>query len=246
MMSKPIIFYEARPQTNRVKGDTILVPAIVERNPSVPLEEIIRRAIDRGLIAGVKPSYAHQIAEAVAQQMYEEFKAGRGVKFSNYFYARLYLDGTCDASGNLTGKNGVNVRFTNGPAFKLTTDMFQFSNVNGGDIPGVDFLISDVSGAARGNLVQGEGVIVNGNNLFKTDDAGTKVSFYLVDDTTGQAAEEPTVEVTTFTSRGPNMLTFAWLPDLEQNKTYLAVPSRSVDGTVWFTGAGKTAKVVAA
>ena len=55
-MDKPIIFYEVRPQVNRATGTTILVPAIVEREQAVPLDEIIRRAIDRGLIAGVKES----------------------------------------------------------------------------------------------------------------------------------------------------------------------------------------------
>ena len=57
-MDKPILFYEVRPQTNRVTGDTIYVPAIVERDESIPLDEIIIRAIDRGLIAGLKPSAA--------------------------------------------------------------------------------------------------------------------------------------------------------------------------------------------
>ena len=65
-MEKPIIFYEVRPQANRATGTTILVPAIVEREQAVPLDEIVRRAIDRGLIAGVKETYAHQIAEPTA------------------------------------------------------------------------------------------------------------------------------------------------------------------------------------
>ena len=111
---------------------TLYLPAIVEREQAVPLDEIIHRAIDRGLIAGVKETYASQIAEALAQQMYEEFRLGRGVKFGSYFYARLYLDGTTDASGNLTAKNGINVRFVNGNSFKLERDMFSFSNINGG------------------------------------------------------------------------------------------------------------------
>ena len=244
-MEKPIIFYEVRPQLNRATGTTILVPAIVEREQGVPLDEIIRRAIDRGLIAGVKETYAHQIAEAVAQQMYEEFKSGRGVKFGSYFYARLYLDGASDASGNLTAKNGINVRFINGTSFKLERDMFTFSNINGGDIPGAEFLISDTDGAERGVLKPNAAVMLNGVNLYKTNDAGTKVSFYEIDPTTGEAAVEPTAEVTAFTSRGPNMLLFAWVSELVSGKKYLAVPSRSADGNVWFTGAGKEANIAA-
>ena len=242
-MDKPIIFYEVRPQVNRATGATILVPAIVEREQAVPLDEIIRRAIDRGLIAGVKETYAHQIAEAIAQQMYEEFRNGRGVKFGTYFYARLYLDGTSDASGNLTSKNGINVRFVNGASFKLELDQFSFSNVNGGDIPGAEFLISDADGAARGVLKPNAAIMLNGVNLYKTDDVGTKVAFYEIDPATGEAAVETTAEVTSFTSRGPNMLVFGWVSELVSGKRYLAVPSRSADGEMWFTGAGKDASI---
>ncbi len=244
-MEKPIIFYEVRPQLNRSTGETMLVPAIVEREQPVTLDEIIANAIDRGLIAGGKPTYAHQIAEAIAQQMYEEFKAGRGVKFGTYFYARLYLDGTSDPNGNLTDRNGVNVRFVNGNSFRLSRDMFTFSNVNGGDIPGAEFLISDADGAQRGVLKPNAAIMLNGVNLFAQGDAGTKVSFYEIDPTTDEAAVEPTAEVTAFTSRGPNMLVFAWVSELVSGKKYLAVPSRSEDGEVWFTGAGKEANIAA-
>ena len=84
-MDKPILFYEVRVHQNRITGGPIYVPAIVDREEAVPLETIIERAIDRGLIAGIKPSAAKQIADAIAMQMYEEFRQGRGVKFGNYF-----------------------------------------------------------------------------------------------------------------------------------------------------------------
>ena len=242
-MDKPILFYEVRPQTNRATGGTILVPAIVEREQAVPLDEIVARAIDRGLIAGVKPSYAEQIANAIAQQMYEEFRNGRGVKFGNYFYARLYLDGTSDSDGRLTAANGVNVRFVNGAGFKLTMDMFSFSNVNGGDIPGTDFLISEADGAERGLLVPGSNVILNGVNLWMDGDAATRVAFFLVDDESGEAADVPTAEITDFATKGPNALKFAWVAALVQGASYMVVPSRSADGERWFTGTGKTATV---
>ena len=242
-MDKPILFYEVRPQANRATGGTILVPAIVEREPAVPLDEIVARAIDRGLIAGVKPSYAEQIANAIAQQMYEEFRNGRGVKFGNYFYARLYLDGTSDDDGRLTAANGINVRFVNGTGFKLTMDMFSFSNVNGGDIPGTDFLISEADGAERGVLVAGANAILNGVNLWRDGDAGTKVSFYEIDSATGEVAEEPTAVVESFATKGPNALKVAWVPALESGKSYMAVPSRSADGERWFTGTGRSATV---
>ena len=242
-MDKPILFYDVRVQTSRVTGGTLYLPAIVEREEAVPLETVIERAIDRGLIAGIKPSAAKQIADAIAQQMYEEFKAGRGVKFGNYFYARLYLDGTSDSDGKLTSANSINVRFVNGTGFKLTMDMFSFSNVNGGDIPGTDFLISEADGAERGLLLPDENVILNGVNLWRDGDAGTKVGFYGIDPVTGEISGDPAAEVTSFETKGPNALKFAWPSALAQGTSYMAVPSRSADGERWFTGTGKTVTV---
>ena len=242
-MEKPILFYDVTVRANRMTGGFVYVPIIVEREEAVPLDAIIEKAIDRGLIAGLKPSAAKQIADAIARQMYEEFKAGRGVKFGNYFYARLYLDGTSDASGRLTSKNGINVRFQNGTGFKLATDMFSFSNVNGGDIPGTDFLISEADGAERGVLVPDANAILNGVNLWRDGDAGTKVSFYEIDSAAGEVAEEPTAVVESFATKGPNALKFAWVPALERGKSYMAVPSRSADGERWFTGTGRSATV---
>ena len=242
-MDKPILFYEVRVHQNRITGGPVYVPAIVEREEAVPLETVIERAIDRGLIAGIKPSAAKQIADAIAQQMYEEFRAGRGVKFGNYFYARLYLDGTSDSDGKLTSANSINVRFVNGTGFKLTMDMFSFSNVNGGDIPGTDFLISEADGAERGILLPAKPVILNGVNLFKEGDAGTKVGFYEIDPVTGDIADTATAEITAFETKGPNALKFAWPSALAQGAAYMAVPSRSADGERWFTGTGKTATV---
>ena len=232
-------------RTTRAPGEArdTIVPVIVEREEAVPLDVIIERAIDRGLIAGIKPSAAKQIADAIAQQMYEEFRAGRGVKFGNYFYARLYLDGTSDSDGKLTGANSINVRFVNGAGFKLTMDMFSFSNVNGGDIPGTDFLISEADGAERGVLIPNENVILNGVNLWRDGDAGTKVGFYAIDPVTGEVADEPTAEVTNFETKGPNALKFAWPSALAQGASYMAMPSRSADGERWYTGTGKTVTV---
>ena len=242
-MDKPILFYEVRVHQNRITGTPIYVPAIVDREEAVPLETIIERAIDRGLIAGIKSSSAKQIADAIAQQMYEEFKNGRGVKFGNYFYARLYLDGTTNSDGVLTKDNSVNVRFQQGAGFKLTMDMFSFSNIAGGDIPGTDFLISEADGAERGILIPNENVILNGVNLWKDGDAGTKVDFYLVDSETGEVSDVSTATVTTFISKGPNALKFAWPSALAERSTYYAVPSRSPDNDRWFDGTGKNVTV---
>ena len=245
-MDKPIIYYEVRQHVNRITGAPVYVPAIVEREQAIPLDEIIRRAIDRGLIAGLKTSAAKQIADAIAQQMYDEFVQGRGVKFGNYFYARLYLSGTSDPNGTLTAANGVNVRFVNGAAFRLTMDMFSFSNVATNYIPKVEFLLSAADNAERGFLISGEAIQVNGLSLYRDGDVGTKVEFFEVDPETGLTADTPTATVTAFTNKGPNQLVFDWVDALVATRKYRAVPSRSADGTRWFTGNSAEATIVAA
>ena len=245
-MDKPILFYAVRQQVNRATGGTLYVPSIVEREEIVPLDEIVRRAIDRGLIVGIKDSAAKSIADAVARQMYEEFRQGQGVRFGNYFHARLYLDGTTDANGRLVaGRNNVNVRLVQGTAFKLTLDMFAFSNVAGGDIPGVDFVISDADGAERDLLLAGATLMLNGVNLYAEGDLGTKVQFFALDPATGDPAADPSAEVTDFASKGPNLLTFAWPAALEGGRSYRVVPLRSADGARWFTGQGHDVAVEA-
>ena len=46
-----------------------------------------------------------------------------------------------------------------------------------------------------GVLVSGANAILNGVNLWREGDAGTKVLFYEIDAETGEVAEEPTAEV---------------------------------------------------
>ena len=44
-MDKPILTYDVRQQENRASGGVMFVPFIVDRNDSLPLEEVIVRAI---------------------------------------------------------------------------------------------------------------------------------------------------------------------------------------------------------
>lgn len=245
-MDKPTLYYTVRVQENRLTHQPIYVPAIVEREQSVPLNEIVRRAIDRSLIPGLKATAAVGIADAIARQMYEEFSQGRGVRFGSYFYARLYLDGTTNANGVLTKANSLNVRFVSGPSFKLTLDMFAFSNISAGDVPLADFLVSDTDGAIRNVLKPSAVVNFNGQYLWKEGDVGTKVEFFEIDPATGEPASEAsaTVETDNFSSKGPNLLTFAYpTSGLVRGKSYSAVASRSADGERWFTGAGVTVSI---
>ena len=244
-MEKPIIYYKVVAYTHPVTGEAVYRPQIVAREQTIPLDEIIRRAIDRGLIAGLKPSAAVQIANAICQQMYEEFVRGRGIKFGSYFYARLYLDGPTDADGRLTDANSINVRFQNGVAFRLTRDMFSFSNVEESDIPKLEFLLSSEDNAERDYLIRGAAVQLNGVNLFREGDAASKAECFEIDPETGVADDTPVATVTSFTFRGPNQLVCDWVAALDVGKRYRVVPSRSADGTRWFTGQSHECTVVA-
>ena len=113
-MDKPILTYDVRQQENRASGGVMYVPRIVDRNDSLPLEEVIVRAIRQGRIVGIKESAASAIADAIARQMYEEFREGNGVRFGNYFYARVYLKGTTDGNGTLSADRIRAGRIANG------------------------------------------------------------------------------------------------------------------------------------
>ena len=246
-MDKPVVYYEVRAQEDPSTGGQIYVPAIVEREEAVTLEQIVARAIDRGLIAGLKVNAAKSIADGIARQMYEEFSNGRGVRFGDYFSCRLYLTGTTDANGTLTAKNKIVVRFFNGTAFRLSRDMFAFSNIRGGDIPFIDFLISDSDDAARGTINPSSNILVNGYNLYKEGDAHCGLEFYEVD-AQGIPAAEPTVLIdnTTALSMGPNLVTYTWNSGLAAKDKWYVVAKRSADGERWFKGAGKIVNVAQA
>ena len=167
-MEKPVIQYTIRPQANRASGGVINVPAIIGREDSVPLELIVDRAIDRGLIVAIKPNAAKSVADGVAKQMFEEFRNGNGVKFGDYFYARLYLDGTTDGSGTLVeGRNGINVRLYKGNGFKLGLKDFSWQFAEAENIAAIDYLVSDADGAQRGILMQPAQSVGNGNRVLR-------------------------------------------------------------------------------
>ena len=240
-MAKPKLYYEVRQTVSPTTGQPIFWPAIIDRDQSITLEDVIKNAIDRGVIAGLKVSAAKQIADAVCQQMYEEFKGARGVKFGNYFYARLYLDGQSDDTGKLTEKNSINVRFVNGAGFKLDRSDFTFEFANSDVIPSLQFLINDTDGAERDFVsVSGSSqIMVNGKNLFAYDDTETHLAFYAVDSETGAVSPTPDYEVNAadFTSRGPNLLVFTpQAMALPESKFAVRATRTLIDGKTYESG----------
>ena len=237
-MAKPKLYYEVRQSVNRTTGQPVFWPAIIDRDQSISLEDVIKNAIDRGVIAGLKVSAAKQIADAVCQQMYEEFKGARGVKFGNYFYARLYLDGQSDDTGKLTSQNHVNVRFVNGAGFKLDRSDFSFEFANSDVIPSLQFLINDADGAERDQIAFTGAVMVNGGNLFADDDLATHLAFYAVDSETGAVSPTPAykVDAALFTSRGPNLLVFTPDEALAAGKYVVRATRTLIDGKTYESG----------
>ena len=243
MADKPELKYTVKQLPNRATGGVLYVPAIVERDETIPLDEIIIRAIDRVLIAGIKPTAAKSIANAIALQMYEELSNGRGVKFGNYFAARIYLDGVSDGDGTLlANRNHVNVRLFPGTGFKLSLASFSWNFVQGGNIPKVDWYISDADEAERNILQSGAAVQILGVDLSSERDAAKKVTF-------AEKAAEGTpqvVEVADFTLAGPNLVTFAWPASLVTGKEYGVTFDRVIGGTTYRSNVVEVAVVPAA
>ena len=229
-------------RSTRAPGETrdTIVPVIVERLNPVELETVVENCIDRGLIAGLKPTAAHGIAEGVAAQIAREFSKGRGVQFGRCFYGRPYLSGTTDANGRLSSSNGINVRLYKGEDFRLKLDDFSFTFDGAGDSVKVDSVYGDTTGAGGntyGRLVAGAPAKLNGRNLYAAGDTD-KVTFSEI----GGTAE---VEVAEFATQSADMLSFACPAALAVGKTYRVVVERTDVNGVVRTSPAKTVEVVA-
>ena len=229
-------------RNTRAPGETrdTIVPVIVERLNPVELETVVENCIDRGLIAGLKTTAAHGIAEGVAAQIAREFSQGRGVQFGQYFYGRPYLSGTVDANGRLTSDNRINVRLYKGEAFRLTLDDFAFTFDGAGDAVKIDSIYGDTTdagGNTYGQLVAGAPVKINGRNLYAAGDTD-KVLFT-------EAGGGSTVEVADFATQSADMLSFAWPAGLVAGKTYAVKVERTDVNGVTRTSAEKKVAVIA-
>ena len=218
-------------------GETVesLVPVLVDRRQPTDLSAVIENAIDRSLIAGLKPSAAEGIADGIARQLAHEFARGRSVGFGHYFYGRPYLSGTVDANGRLTAANGINVRLYKGEDFKLTLDDFSFSYEDGGNLPKVDFVLSS-PGNLRGEVVTGGEVSLNGRMLHLDGDANTVVF-------KEEGADGAPVVVDSFTAAGPDILSFDCPAALVAGKKYAVTATRTDENGVTRTSNTRTVTV---
>ena len=218
-------------------GETVesLVPVLVDRRQPTDLSAVIENAIDRSLIAGLKPSAAEGIADGIARQLAHEFAKGRSVGFGHYFYGRPYLSGTVDANGRLTAENRINVRLYKGEDFKLTLDDFSFSYEDGGTLPKVDFVLSS-PGNLRGEVVAGGEVSLQGRMLHLDGDANTVVF-------KEEGAEGAPVVVDSFTAAGPDILAFDCPAALVAGKRYAVTATRTDENGVTRTSNTRTVTV---
>lgn len=220
-MAKAKLTYAVR--ETLAPGETVptLVPVIVDRRQPVDLAEVIENCIDIGLIAGLKATAAHGIAEGIAEQIYKEFTNGNGVAFGQYFYGRLYLNGTVSANGNLTSDNKVNVRLMKGNDFKLTKDSFTMSFDGDATSPKLENVVNSANGT-RGLVVLGADVTLNGANLNAAGDTNL-VTFTEV----GAEGEPQVVTVDAFKAAGPDILTFECPATLVGGRKYDVKASRT-------------------
>ena len=201
-------------RTTRAPGESTdsYVPVIIDRVQATELATVVENCIDRGLIAGLKPTAAQGIAEGIAEQIAREFSLGRGVAFGQFFYGRPYLSGTVDSNGRLTSANAVNMRLYKGNGFKLSLDDFSFSFDGSGDLPKVDFILCDGNGT-RGVVELGASVEINGRFLNSAGDTNL-VTF------TEVGNEANYFDVDTFTAASDQLLAFTCPAGLVSGKVY--------------------------
>lgn len=234
---KPILHYGVRESLAPGETNPTVVPVIIDRQQPVDLETIVENCIDRGLIAGIKPTAAHGIAEGIAEQIYKEFTSGNGVAFGQYFYGRLYLDGTVNANGTLSDANKVNVRLYKGNLFKLSRDGFTMQFDGDATAPKITNIVNAENGT-RGEVVHGGSVTVNGENLNAAGDTNSVKFVELGAEGTAQV-----VTVSAFTAVGPSILTFDCPASLVSGKSYSVTASRTDTNGVTRTTAAKTVVV---
>ena len=208
-------------RTTLAPGETepSTIPVIVDRRQPTSLTAVVENAIDRNLIAGLKPSAAEGIADGIARQLAYEFVRGRSISFGQYFYGRPYLSGTVDANGQLTSDNKINVRLYKGEDFKLTLDDFSFTFEDGGNMPKIDFVVSE-GGGTRGEITAGAEIRINGRMLHLDGDTNTATF------TEVGGAGQPVV-VNDFTNAGPDLLSCAFPAGLVVGKKYSVVVIRT-------------------
>ena len=181
----------------------LLVPRIVDRAQPVNLEELVYNAIDTGRIAGLKPSAAGAIADALCEQIGSTLMSGRGVKFGDYFYVRNYLTGTvAGLKAPLTEENKLSTRLIAGESLKIDKGNFSLSYASAQPRPEISEVLADTLDAVNNEIVKTKAFYVIGRNFTWAAGSTAKLSW-------GEGDDATSVNITP-TMTGPEQLKFAW------------------------------------
>ena len=181
------------------------VPYIVN-STTVDLVDVINRAIAKGYVTDLKPEAINGLADAICEGTWDELSQGRGVKFGDLLRMQLFIDGTCDAAGNLTAENKLNVRFANGSEFKLDVGDFSWRYAGSGENPVINRVHpygaegKQESGSA-GYIILGATAFISGSRLTKP---GAMTSVICLDGPDGESV----AEVDTFLNKSVDYLKF--------------------------------------
>ena len=158
--------YDIREQKLPNSEEVSYYPEIKDRDDAIGLATVIAHAIDTGRIAGLKVSAVESLAAGICDQMYQEFLEGEGVKFGDYFTARLYLSGSvADRSARVIGNDNVklNVRLAQGTAFRVSKDDFAWASVNDASTPYLESIMS--STGRKGEIAKNNPFDIEGRNF---------------------------------------------------------------------------------
>ena len=168
-MAKPVINYKGYMTVNPADrtGAKICIPQIVDRNQVKTLESIVEEAIDRGLIAGLKPSAAAGVAQGIMIQLGQTLNSGTGIIFGEYFAVRPYLTGTIEnLLAPISSDNKLRVRFVPGSAYRLDEKNFSFHNVTPSEnMPDISDVVPSGIGEQSGTWAVEKALNIIGENL---------------------------------------------------------------------------------
>lgn len=138
------------------------------------------------------------------QGVQAQVKEGKAINMGEWFRVQGELRGRLDEDASLDmSKNEYHMNLTALKDWKVPADTFEWENVTDtGAKPRIDFILSDIAGAVRGQIKKGQVIAVNGTNL--TMGAGDTATIAWMEEET-----EHTLTVTP-TTNGENLLKFSW------------------------------------
>ena len=220
-MAKPILQYKVNTVVNPLTQEKVYTPMLTDRAPAVSLETVVKSAKDKGYLPGLKDVSAKALAEGVLSSLKDTLAAGTNVKFGDYFYAKLALNGKCDGAGRLSKQNGINVRFRQGELIKVDIDDFELQNLDTPLIPTLDYLLNDLDGAVRNVMKESQ----DGAKLVG-EGTTTKLEIWNVNADGVPTGTDPVDVESVIQSGGPNLLRFTYPANIQVNGRYAAIICR--------------------